>query len=596
MSAGPSPKKRHNRAALWKVVGGGEKGGIVTRVGQDVSSAFSPEGRLATGAIVEELELLGERLHFQRLSGEGPASGWASLRLANGKELLSSIEKQVWEVVGGADKGGIIVRQAMNTSSPEAAGGRLSTRSLVEQVELVGERLHYTRLTGMGPDTGWVSIALHGKDLLVRWEVTSGAGGQNADPPDVPEIIRLLRDHHDTSFAHSQMIMSELLPEAKRKELTPELCKLMKEDNVKVQRKAIKGLAILGTRDSDVFGALAQAMQDKDVTVRCEAAIALGSLELEGQLAETCAAKLLESLRADAYWRVRLHSARSLLKLGPAACSSSDLQAVLQAEVDLDVQKILVKGLQARGAAAELKASVHANGAGGDQSRADGQKIRVVAVHGANSNSPIMKFQTAKFKAALGADAEWIFVDSPMVWTPIPGSEDPLFMEPSPIEKSLSKGQPFSWWYSHGNTIYNAVDEGVQNLLEAIERASPVDVVVSFSQGSNCVSLALDALRRSGKHAPWKLSVMVLGGQIDDPIFQWPESWVSDQPTLRVLNKGHDSFFSHQGGEGSLKHMYSNLLEIEHGDGHMFPRSEPRASEIYVQLAQEIRKQILDAQ
>eukprot|EP00404_Azadinium_spinosum_P019515 CAMPEP_0180497168 /NCGR_PEP_ID=MMETSP1036_2-20121128/42656_1 /TAXON_ID=632150 /ORGANISM="Azadinium spinosum, Strain 3D9" /LENGTH=87 /DNA_ID=CAMNT_0022505713 /DNA_START=70 /DNA_END=330 /DNA_ORIENTATION=- len=74
---------------------------------------------------------------------------------------------QIWEIVGGADKGGILVREGEATGSP-ATKERLSTGALVEEIALNGERLNYKRLTGEGPAEGWISIKLPGKDLAVK--------------------------------------------------------------------------------------------------------------------------------------------------------------------------------------------------------------------------------------------------------------------------------------------------------------------------------------------------------------------------------------------------------------------------------------------
>lgn len=71
-----------------------------------------------------------------------------------------------WEVVGGGDKGGILVREGQDLKSA-ACDSRLSTGAVVEQLSLAGERLNYKLLTGTGPAEGWVSIKLSGKDLLV---------------------------------------------------------------------------------------------------------------------------------------------------------------------------------------------------------------------------------------------------------------------------------------------------------------------------------------------------------------------------------------------------------------------------------------------
>merc|ERR1719323_2522546 len=62
----------------WRVTGGTGQGGIIVRKGRDRASTQLPE-RLAAGSIVEEQELVGDRLRFRRLSGSGPAAGWVSL-------------------------------------------------------------------------------------------------------------------------------------------------------------------------------------------------------------------------------------------------------------------------------------------------------------------------------------------------------------------------------------------------------------------------------------------------------------------------------------------------------------------------------------
>jgi len=73
----------------------------------------------------------------------------------------------MWEVVGGGDKGGILVREGQALDSPEAKG-RLSTGALIEEVSLEGTRLHFTRISGTGPDAGWVSLKLKDKELVVK--------------------------------------------------------------------------------------------------------------------------------------------------------------------------------------------------------------------------------------------------------------------------------------------------------------------------------------------------------------------------------------------------------------------------------------------
>ncbi|CAK9092365.1 unnamed protein product [Durusdinium trenchii] len=70
-----------------------------------------------------------------------------------------------WEVVGGADKGGILVREGQSLKSTELSG-RLSTGAILGELERAGERLKYCLLKGTGPAEGWVSLKIAGKELV----------------------------------------------------------------------------------------------------------------------------------------------------------------------------------------------------------------------------------------------------------------------------------------------------------------------------------------------------------------------------------------------------------------------------------------------
>jgi len=59
------------------------------------------------------------------------------------------------------------VRSGQETTSEQLAD-RLATGAELEEVELLGERLHYRKLSGEGPDEGWVSVRLKGSPLVLR--------------------------------------------------------------------------------------------------------------------------------------------------------------------------------------------------------------------------------------------------------------------------------------------------------------------------------------------------------------------------------------------------------------------------------------------
>ncbi|CAJ1377375.1 unnamed protein product [Effrenium voratum] len=144
---------------LWEVVGGLEKGGVLVRT---EGLADSTVGRLSTGALLEELAREGARLRFRRLYGQGPAEGWLPL-----KDQTLERPSRVWQVLGGRSKGGILVRHSSETSSP-AAKERLCTGSLVRELERKEQRLRFQRLTGSGPESGWVSISLQDGQALLQ--------------------------------------------------------------------------------------------------------------------------------------------------------------------------------------------------------------------------------------------------------------------------------------------------------------------------------------------------------------------------------------------------------------------------------------------
>jgi len=81
--------------------------------------------------------------------------------------MVMPAEFRVWEVVGGADKGGVLVRKGKDMSAAKEEA-RLGTGALVKEIEFVEKRLHYKLLEGSGPKCGWVSVEISNKPLLVQ--------------------------------------------------------------------------------------------------------------------------------------------------------------------------------------------------------------------------------------------------------------------------------------------------------------------------------------------------------------------------------------------------------------------------------------------
>eukprot|EP00971_Amphidinium_carterae_P161400 3200511-Amphidinium_carterae.1 len=112
-------------------------------------------------------------------------------------------ERRLWKIVGGEDKGGVLVRYAKELASAKLPE-RLSTGAIVQQLALemggLGERLCFRRLTGSGPERGWISIALDHKVLAVPYDgsnteeeeeqpqqTTAEVAGEALPLPPIPE-------------------------------------------------------------------------------------------------------------------------------------------------------------------------------------------------------------------------------------------------------------------------------------------------------------------------------------------------------------------------------------------------------------------------
>jgi len=116
--AGVATAPSKDGATLWQVVGGSEAGGLLVRTERSLGSPLaggvteandtSPACRIAIGSLLKEIELCGTRLHFERLKGEGPESGWVSIRSGR-KELVTPVasgrqERILWTYW---DQGGV---------------------------------------------------------------------------------------------------------------------------------------------------------------------------------------------------------------------------------------------------------------------------------------------------------------------------------------------------------------------------------------------------------------------------------------------------------------------------------------------------------
>ncbi|OLQ08853.1 hypothetical protein AK812_SmicGene7628 [Symbiodinium microadriaticum] len=80
----------------------------------------------------------------------------------------------LWRVAGGEGTGGLLVRSGPGLTSEEKQE-RLATKSLIQEIGRQGLRLQYALVAGSGPGSGWVSIRIREKELLVPEAADQGA-------------------------------------------------------------------------------------------------------------------------------------------------------------------------------------------------------------------------------------------------------------------------------------------------------------------------------------------------------------------------------------------------------------------------------------
>lgn len=81
--------------------------------------------------------------------------------------IMSTFSTETYEVVASGLKGGLLVRLGVMLDSPLLAS-RLEVGSLVQKLEVRGNRVHYRLVSGRGPKHGWLSATIGNKIMLEK--------------------------------------------------------------------------------------------------------------------------------------------------------------------------------------------------------------------------------------------------------------------------------------------------------------------------------------------------------------------------------------------------------------------------------------------
>jgi len=135
---------------------------------------------------------------------------------------MAEAEDDIWEVVGGALEGGILVRTGIAITSA-LEGRRLPRGTLLRALHVLGNRLLFRRISGSGPETGWVSITVKDRPLLVRRGAAllgqdSLFNWEDLEEREAHEARRRARSlppirHHDHGVQDHKSVSSEAVEE-----------------------------------------------------------------------------------------------------------------------------------------------------------------------------------------------------------------------------------------------------------------------------------------------------------------------------------------------------------------------------------------------
>lgn len=96
----------------------------------------------------------------------------------------------MWHIIGG-EKDGLLVRQGVSLGSE--VQGRLAQHSLVQHLDLQGQRLRYRLVSGSGPAEGWISTKLGHKVLALQGSQPECQEGQEGQGQVMPaEFVEIL--------------------------------------------------------------------------------------------------------------------------------------------------------------------------------------------------------------------------------------------------------------------------------------------------------------------------------------------------------------------------------------------------------------------
>jgi len=152
---------------VWQVVGGKTSNGIVVKEGKSIKTAELSQ-RLTHGAFVREIAAEKDRLHYKKLTGSGPESGWVSVKTSAGTLLEKSVKTED-EVLQSPR--GIAANQA--TDKPSATEPAYLTETLPVALMFPGQGSQYVKMLDGVKHIPAVKEMVEEAQRILGWDVLS---------------------------------------------------------------------------------------------------------------------------------------------------------------------------------------------------------------------------------------------------------------------------------------------------------------------------------------------------------------------------------------------------------------------------------------
>jgi predicted esterase len=209
----------------------------------------------------------------------------------------------------------------------------------------------------------------------------------------------------------------------------------------------------------------------------------------------------------------------------------------------------------------------------------------IICLHGAGSSSAIFKFQTAKLRAEMPRNIEFVFVEAPITCGPGPGML-PLF----------ASAGPFHCWFSQSEAKrkqeIEAVQERVRLSVASVEDGSMRDIksrevvgILSFSQGAVASTVLL--LQQLSGEITWLATIrftILICSDFTSEVMDWVRSDGGHHQRVALdslhLHGTRDTYAARSKMMLSLHFERDACEVVEFDGGHHLPQSKDECRKV----------------